>query len=107
MITATYEIKDKINMKQLNLLQGNIVDISATDILSKPNEEQLDFTNLSENKTKGLISKLKIKNCTIFYHTVLQQTVLYCTIPNYTVMYCTLLYYCIYDQILISLALSI
>ena len=39
MITATYEIKDKINMKQLNLLQGNIVDISATDILSKPNEE--------------------------------------------------------------------
>ena len=45
----------KFKLKQLNLLQGNIVEIPAADISSKCNEELPDFTNLTENKTKGLI----------------------------------------------------
>ena len=61
MITATHDIKDKSNDKQLNLLQGDIIQIQATDISSKRNEELLDFINSTENKTKGLISILQFK----------------------------------------------
>ena len=38
MITATHDIKDKFNIKQLNLLQGYIIQIPATAISSKCNE---------------------------------------------------------------------
>ena len=61
MITATHDIKDKFNINQLNLLEGDIIKIPATDMSSKRNEELPDFTNLTENKTKGLISILQIK----------------------------------------------
>ena len=61
MITATYDIKDKFNIHQLNLLEGDIRQIAATDISSKRNEQLLDCTHLTENKTKGLISNLQIK----------------------------------------------
>ena len=61
MITATHDIKDKFNINQLNLLQGDMIKIQATDISSKHNEDLPDFNNLTENKTKGLISILHIK----------------------------------------------
>jgi len=62
MITATHDVKDKFNVHQLNLLEGELIQIPATDISSKRNEQLPDFTNLAENKTKGLKSILHIKN---------------------------------------------
>ena len=35
MITATHDIKNKFNIKQLNLLEGDIVQSPGTDISSK------------------------------------------------------------------------
>ena len=61
MITATHDIKDKFNIKLLNLIQGDTLEIPDRDISTKYNEELPDFTNLTENKTKGLISILQIK----------------------------------------------
>ena len=45
MITTKHDIKDKFNIKQINLLQGNIIKISSRDISSKYNE-LTDFTHI-------------------------------------------------------------
>ena len=61
MITSTHDIKDKFNMKQLHQLDGDIIELPAKDIPSKGLEQLPDLTNVTENKTKGLILKLQIK----------------------------------------------
>ena len=52
MITATHAIKDKFNINQLNLLEDGIIQIPATDISSKRNEELPDFTNLTNKQNQ-------------------------------------------------------
>merc|ERR1712002_1159877 len=61
MITPTHETKDRFNEKQLTNLNGEMILFAAKDNPSKRTPILPNFLNLNEQKTKGLLTMLKIK----------------------------------------------
>merc|ERR1712002_325040 len=61
MITPTHDTKDRFNEKRLRNLNGEMILFAAKDNPSKRTPILPNFLNLNEQKTKGLLSMLKIK----------------------------------------------
>ena len=61
MITPTYERKDRFNAKQLQNLQGDMINFPAKDNPSKCTPNFLNLSNINEQKTRGLLADLNIK----------------------------------------------
>merc|ERR1712112_771648 len=61
MITPTHDTKDRFNEKQLTILNGEMISFAAKDNPSKRTPILPNFLNLNEQKTKGLLTMLKIK----------------------------------------------
>merc|ERR1711895_395375 len=61
MITPTHDKKDRFNEKQLRNLNGEMILFAAKDNPSKRTPILPNFLNLNEQKTKGLLTMLKIK----------------------------------------------
>ena len=61
MITPTHDTKDRFNEKQLTNLNGEMILFAAKDNPSKRTPILPNFINLNEQKTKGLLTMLKIK----------------------------------------------
>merc|ERR1712121_415018 len=61
MITPTHDTKDRFNEKQLRNLNGEMILFAAKDNPSKRTPILPNFLNLNEQKTKGLLTMLKIK----------------------------------------------
>jgi hypothetical protein len=61
MITPTHDTKDRFNENQLTNLNGEMILFAAKDNPSKRTPILPNFINLNEQKTKGLLTMLKIK----------------------------------------------
>lgn len=61
MITPTHDTKYRFNEKQLTNLNGEMISFAAKDNPSKRTPILPNFLNLNEQKTKGLLTMLKIK----------------------------------------------
>ena len=61
MITPTHETKDRFNAKQLQNLQGDMINFPAKDNPSKCTPNLPNLSNFNEQKTRGLLTDLNIK----------------------------------------------
>merc|ERR1712030_262588 len=58
---GTHDTKERFNEKQLTNLNGKMISFAAKDNPSKRTPILPNFLNLNEQKTKGLLTMLKIK----------------------------------------------